>query len=270
MNSLLELFPDRDFRFHLTLRKGEPVDFFRSADAHGAEREERRRWLTADPEKYTALLPDAAPLFGEFLELCAAWNLVNGSAIDATEVGLREIGALLEPDLLFLAPDQAGQFRLRGGVLCFPTGWSLRERLSQTLDSIHGVVPGLNPALGSQISQFLSRLKPGVAFLRDNWGIVSTDELNYHPSRDLPPPMLPVQLSSLWLRVEHQALMVLPKSKGVVFGIRISRHRLDECVHQPGVAAGLARELETMPLPMAVYKRLDAVRLPLAAVLRAS
>ncbi|MEO6005977.1 MAG: heme-dependent oxidative N-demethylase subunit alpha family protein [Opitutus sp.] len=270
MNSLLELFPDRDFRLHLTLRKGEPSEFFQAADASGRLQEERRRWLTTDPEKYSALRPAAVPLFCEFLECCAAWKLMNVPPIEATDVGLREIGALLEPDLLFVSPDQAGEFRLEGGVLCFPTGWALRERLSHALDSIHGVVPGLNPTLGVQISQFLSRLKPGVAFHRDNWGIVASDELNYHPSRGLPPPVLPVQLSSLWLRVEHQAFMALPKSGGVVFGIRISRHRLDECARQPGVAAGLARELETMPVPMAVYKRLDAVRHSLVAALRAS
>src|SRR6185295_11123743 len=112
---------------------------------------------------------------------------------------------------------------------------------------IHGVVPGLNSALASPIHQFLQRLKPGVAFHRDNWGLAATDELNLHPARALPPPAPPVSLDRLWLRVEHQALVALPRTGGVVFGIRIALHRLDEVARDSGARAGLKRALASMP-----------------------
>jgi hypothetical protein len=170
------------------------------------------------------------------------------------------LGRSLEPDVLLLSPDEAGAFRLRGGALCFPTGWALEEKLGHTLDFIHGVVPGLNAALASPIQQFLARLKPGIAFLRDNWGIAASEELNLHPARALPGPALPTSPEGLWLRIEHQTLVGLAESKGVVFGIRIALHRLDTVLADPEAAVGLRRALTTMAPEMVAYKRLDCVR----------
>ena len=128
-------------------------------------------------------------------------------------------------------------------------------------------MPGLNAALASPIHQFLSKLKPGVAFCRDNWGLAATDELNLHPSRGLAAPTLPVALDRLWLRVEHQAFVALPGSGGVLFGIRIALHRLDVIATDCVVAAGLRRALASMPAEIAAYKRLDGVRLPVMRML---
>ena len=76
----------------------------------------------------------------------------------------------LEPDLLFLSRQADGRFVLRAGVLCFPIGWALEERIGQLLDVIHGVVPGLNRELGESANQFLSRFRAGFAFMRDQLG----------------------------------------------------------------------------------------------------
>ena len=140
----------------------------------------------------------------------------------------------------------------------------MEEKLGCTMDEIHGVVPGLNAALGASIRQFLQRLKPGMAWLRANWGIAASDELNLHPARALPPPALPLDLTRLWLRVEEQALVALPRTQGVVFGIRIALHRLDAVVAQREIAAGLRQALLTMPAAVAEYKRLAEIRGPLA------
>src|SRR5690606_19553998 len=106
---------------------------------------------------------------------------------------------------------------------------------------IHGVVPGLNAALGAPIHQFLRQMKPGPAYLRDNWGLAASAERNLHPARGLPAPEPPVALDRLWLRVEHQILYALPETRGLVFGIRLGIHRLDAIARFPRVAAGLRR-----------------------------
>jgi len=260
VNSLAGLFPDGNFRFQLTLRRDDPREFFRPDDATGRLLAERAGWLASEPATYAALLPEGEPLLAEFATLCAEWGIASGDSVGA-------LGAALEPDFLLLSPDATGAFRLRGGALCFPTGWALAEKLGHTLDFIHGVVPGLNAALGSPIHQFLARLKPGAAFLRDNWGIAATDELNLHPSRALSSPVPPVTLDRLWLRVEHQAFVAQPRTGGVLFGIRIALHRLDEVARDAAAAAGLRRALATMPADFAAYKRLDRVREPVIALL---
>jgi hypothetical protein len=252
MSPLADLFPDGDFRFHLTLRRGEARDFFAPRDLTGQVLAERARWLADQPARYAALTPEGAPLFTEFAALCAQWGF-------SRETSATALGAALEPDFVLLSRDEAGAFRLRGGALCFPTGWALEEKLGHTLDFIHGVVPGLNAALGSPIHQFLSRLKPGPAYFRDNWGLAATGELNLHPARALPPPDLPTTPERLWLRVEHQALLSLPQTGGIIFGLRIALHRLDAVARDPLAAAGLRRALLTMPPEMAAYKRLERV-----------
>lgn len=256
---LAELFPAGDYRFHLTLRRGEPELFFRPQDSSGAILAERARWIAASPARYAAMGAEGEAVRAEFATMAAGWGTPCGSTIQS-------LGLALEPDVLLLSADGDGDFRLRGGALCFPTGWALEEKLGHTLDFIHAAVPGLNTALAAPIRQFLSKLRPGVAFLRDNWGITASDELNRHPSRQLAPPAMPVALERLWLRVEHQALLALPQSGGIVFGIRIGLHRLDAVAQGPA-GHDLRRALASMPAEMAVYKRLDLIREKLSALL---
>jgi hypothetical protein len=268
--SLAELFPDEDYRFHLTLRRAEPAEFFAPRDNTGELLAERARWLAHDDGQYADLLPEGEPVLREFVQQASAWGLATprpaGPDVPTPAQAIRQLGGMLEPDILFLSRDAEGRFRLRGGALCFPTGWALQEKIGHPLDFIHGVVPGLNDALSTPIHQFLSKLKPGAAFLRDNWGLTATDELNLHPARQIPAPKLPVSLDRLWLRVEHQALQALTETKGLVFGIRIALHRLDTVVSTPA-GAGLRRALDTMPAKVVAYKRLDAIRAYLLNVL---
>ena len=261
--ALADLFPAGDYRFHLTLRRAAPEAFFRAQDATGVVLRERRRWLAESSARHAALTPRGEPVLAELADRAPHWGL----AAPAEAGDVRAWGGMVEPDLLLLRADAAGEFRLEGGVLCFPTGWALEEKLGGTLDEIHGVVPGLNPALGASIRQFLQRLKPGVAWLRANWGVAATEELNMHPARGLPAPALPLDLRRLWLRVEEQALVALPRSNGVLFGIRIVLWRMDAVAAEAAAREGLRRALETMPRALAEYKRLEAVRAALVAAL---
>lgn len=268
MIPLAELLPDEDFRLHLTLRRGRPEDFFRPLDPTGAVRRERARWLAEDPDRYARVLPAGEALIREFAEQWpaakAAWP--EPAAEPKLRADLWRLGTGCEADLLFLAPDAAGDFRLAAGVLCFPTGWALEEKIGETIDFIHAPVPGLNAALGSPIRSFLGKMRPGLAFLRDNWGIAATEELNLHPARQLPAPARPVGLDRLWLRVEHQMLAALPSGAGIVFAIRIANYRLDDVVRGGG-GPGLKRALATMPADLAAYKRLESVRAELLYLL---
>ncbi len=269
---LAALFPAGDHRFHLTLRRGEPGVFFGPQDPSGALLQERARWLVSERGRYAAAQRGAEAVVAEFLATSATWSpaaapaaLLAESAVDAGEARMAAIGRAFEPDILLLQRGADGEFRLVAGALCFPTGWALGEKLGQPLEAIHGAVPGLNPALAGSIRQFLERLRPGAAYLRDNWGISAHAELNQHPGRALSAPQAPAALEGLWLRVEHQALVALPRSAGILFGIRIANHRLDRL--PPPVAAKLGEALRTMPDELAAYKRLTAVRAGLIRLL---
>lgn len=102
--TLADLFPDGDFRFHLTLRRGEPREFFRPQDETGRVLAERVRWLTTEPVRYAAFTPDGEPLLAEFAALCAGWSIAKSHAVAA-------LGSELEADFLLLSPDAEGGFR---------------------------------------------------------------------------------------------------------------------------------------------------------------
>lgn len=260
MISLRELFPAEDFRFRMTMRRSDPALFFQDQDDGGRLLQQRNYWLDQDSALYAGLMPEGRPLLVELKELAKNWGLDTMGEII-------HLARHWEPDFLLLAPDQTGRFRLIGGALCFPTGWALAEKLGHTLDFIHGVVPGLNDTIGPAIDQFLHGLKPGLAFQRSNWGIAATDELNLHPARGIKSPQPPVRLDGLWLRVEEQLLLALPRNHGVLFGIRIVLHRLDEVRRDAEIAAGLCRALRSMTSELAIYKGLARVREPLADML---
>ena len=75
-------------------------------------------------------------------------------------------------------------------------------------------------------------------------------------ARGLPKLTVSLREDEVWLRVEDQALVALPESRGVLFGIRMTVIPLAEVKGHPSAARGLARALRTMPDTMLDYKSL--------------
>lgn len=138
--------------------------------------------------------------------------------------------------------------------------WAPEEKFGRPLSEVHGPVPGLNDQLGSQLERFFTRLKPGVAWERSNWGLSRSAELNQHPSRALPRLANHDSPDEIWLRIEHQSLVRLPRTDAVLFGIRIENVPLPEVFAHSPARAGLRHQLSTMPEATLTYKGLFAAR----------
>ncbi|KAE8392364.1 hypothetical protein BDV23DRAFT_181765 [Aspergillus alliaceus] len=144
-------------------------------------------------------------------------NLATGSNYPSTTAGLtpavmlRYLSENVEEDFYFMCPDPDGQFRLRGYIACFPGGF-------------------LSPArLGASVDRYFSRMEPGQFIGRMNWSLqvdgadlFRTDGNNFYPETDqvvddekYNPP-----LTECYLRVEHQTLTALPKSRAIIFTVR--------------------------------------------------
>jgi hypothetical protein len=263
---LTELFPDEDYRFHLTLRKGDAAEFFRTADAEALA--ERSRWLADGGGDYARVMPDGEALVDELATLAREWGHDFSGEGGNAEARLLELGRGLDPDFMLLREEAPGEFRLQAGVVCFPSSWNPAEKFGLGLDAIHGVVPRLNPSLGGAIGQFLQKLKPGVAFERANWGLATTAERNMHPKRSGVRLGLPVEVDRVWVRIEDQLLAAMPATKGILFGIKLRIIPLKEMLSDVALRRGLRRALETMPADVAVYKGLGEVRGALVNMLR--
>jgi len=259
---LIDLFPDQDYRFHLTLRRGDLSAFFATQDP--AALAERRRWLSEDPSRYALGTPDSADLIDEFECTVDTWRQNRGPALSPSApvevpARLQRLGTALEPDFLLLAKDPLGEFRLRAGVVCFPSWWALAEKIGLTLDRIHGVVPELNPSLGPTIGQFLAKLKPGAPYERSNWGLAATPELNLHPALGRPRLSTPLSLERTFLRIEDQILATLPETGGILFGIALRVIPLRNVLDNPAIRPGFHRAVRTMPAPLVAYKGLGSI-----------
>lgn len=267
--SLDGLFPDEDYRLKMRFERGRVGDFFNRWRNPADALEQRRHWLQSEPDACSALLPDGAFLLEEMIEQSARWAFdppLPPFGPDPPGI-LRTVGKSIEPDFLLLKPDENGEMKLAGGCVCFPSSWSLEEKMGRPLDFIHSVVPGLNDQIGRPIAQFLERLAPDITWLRANWGLSRSPELNQHPKRGLPRLEAGVKLDEVWLRVEHQALVALPRSRGVLFGIRVVVHPLAEVKRDSAALRGLLRALRTMPESMAVYKGIARSRAALVRML---
>jgi hypothetical protein len=253
----LRLLPDEDYRMQMGVRPGDAARFF-------APSEDNRRILNLR----AALLDEAAAEYcltgpaSAALEALSTW--CGTELPDVMTAGRR-----CESDWVLLTPDSAGVLRVTAGVVCFPSSWSLREKAGLPMSDVHAPVPGLNSQLGRGIDTFLARLSPGAAWERENWGLSADDSLDHHPRKTVPPLTESATLANTWLRLERQLFVRLPDDS-VLFGIRVSTHRLDELAREPGVAARLARALATMVEAIALYKGVSVARAALASQLRAN
>jgi hypothetical protein len=244
------LFSATDHRFQMGLRMGDACSFWSTQDASGKMYAERQHWLDLNSALYRAEIPEGAPALAE----ARSW--------------IRQWTATCEPDWVVLSEGLCEEPRVLGGEVVFPSSWSMPEKLGLPLSTVHGPVPGLEASLGKAIQTFLSRIQPEAAWERDNWGLSANPELNHHPSRALPGLTKEARLDTTWLRLEHQFLTRLPLSKALLFGIRVSHHRLDEWVADPDFATGLTRSLTTMTESIARYKGLLQARKSLVRELR--
>lgn len=263
----LTALPDEDFRFSLGIREGDAAEFF-GPSADGEELlEERRRWLREDPTRYVAAGSSAGPTLNEVELLAGGWGCGTSPAAGDHLGRLIELGQRLEPDLVVLAPEGGGRMVVVAGCVCFPSYWRLTDKIGLPVDDVHGPVPGLNASLGTAINRYLSRMKRGSCWLRANWGLAATPERNEHPDRHKGRLETPVDFERVWVRREDQAILSLPASGGVLFGIRVVVRPLAELARSPEKARRLVQALRTMSAAMLQYKGLTEVREELVAFL---
>ena len=248
------LFRGERFRFEFGMRRGD-TRWFQLLAPDEPVPAARRHWLTVAEGDSLIWQPEASPLLRETLSLVGL-----GPEVADDRAGMLALAARWEPDFLLLKPDAAGDFRLVGGAVCFPSSWSPAEKLGHTIDEIHAPVPTVNAELGSRIRTFLSRLPPGTVFERENWGLAAVPELNMHPHRRLPRLTAETPLREVWLRLEEQAFYALPESGGVLFLIRLTVHPLVALLADPEIRTDFARQIATMPDEIAAYKGLAAAR----------
>ncbi|MEM6916546.1 MAG: heme-dependent oxidative N-demethylase subunit alpha family protein [Verrucomicrobiota bacterium] len=242
-------FPSPEFAWSLRMRKAAPELFFAKQDHSGELLREKNHWLDTLGEHCLVETEKSGEFAAQLWALARDWGQVK----KGEEKSLEALSRVWECDLIFL---DAETFRVAGGCVCFPSSWSLAGATGKTLGEVHGIVPGLNEAIGGKIHRFLSKLAPGKAYHRANWGMTRSDELNYHPALERERLDDTVTWNDLFLRLEHQSFLRL--DGGIVLAVRIEPIALETLrLKHPEVLSHLKTQLATMPRDVARYKSLE-------------
>jgi hypothetical protein len=258
--ALLDRLTQEEFTFNLRGWKEPAAAFFAPTAAKDEILAERCRWLAEDPARYllhglgSEEVIEEAVDFARQLDPNIAWppHLT-------TVEQFRRLGAHWEPDIILCRKNASGRIVMEAGVVCFPSRWAPETRLGLPVETLHDPVPGLNAAIGAKIFNLLDRLPAGYAWLRLNWGLSASAERNQHLCRGLPPLSAATPPEAVWFRVEHQALVRLPATQGILFGIRVHSYPLGALRDHLGAARAVAGQLCSMPQDIRIYKGIQDV-----------
>ena len=193
-----------------------------------------------------AVAEDAA---AETERLMARWRAEQSLEITAAPGAgddahpLVRAGTTGQEDLCLLVHHD-GQWHLEAAVLCFPSMWTLAEKIGRPIRQVHAPVPHYAEELGQRVDTFFDRLPPGRLVRRRNVSVwpacllwVPTATLDASLWDDPPgDPTWPM----LWLRSERQTLRRLPDSGAILFTIRVQMAPLSVLAQRPDRARDLA------------------------------
>jgi hypothetical protein len=190
----------------------------------------RDRLIAERPAAVHALLPEGEAAAAELLATvlahvegvaCYARTAGGMTRPDGVEVptgGLPLIaaGRLVQEDLCLLErPDGAAEHVLTGAVLCFPSNWTLAQKLGLPLMRIHRPVEHYDEAVGRRVQRLFDAIRPEAPLMRAN--LIPYAHCELHSPRVEFDRHRPGKVR--FIRVERQVLLRLPVTRAVVFSI---------------------------------------------------
>ena len=270
--------------------------------AYASELDLKDQILARDEGTYFQCPPDALPLAWETLTILLQdmarhnpehfslrvepdrWRWENrllGQSIDFVpgrpetlpRQPLDWIGRQVQEDLVLMGTEATGAMVCRAGHVCFPSQWSLQEKIGLTFPQIHEPVPGFAESAGPASDRLLRGLKVGRPVERCGWSLLPTDRLDLAPSTREEWRHASEGAASLdpgdrcFFRIERQTLSRLPGTGGVLFTIRTYLAPLRELAADPFRRRRLLAVLQDIPASMRRYKDLEPYFLPVVQYL---
>ena len=246
----------KTFRVTMGLRALDPADWIEVDQDFAADLALKRTLLAERPGDvlgWTAEGHDPAVELLEILQQHLARHfpeLPHDAPVDLHPVDAA--GRLVQEDLCVLTHD-GRDWVLVAASVCFPSRWTLTEKIGRSLAHIHDPVPGY-PRISAATDGAFDRLTPQRPMWRLNWSLMDDSALfqtGHHR------PVVVDRPGDMTFRVERQTLRKLPQTGAVVFTIRTYRASLAELVEgHPQTAAAFASTLRSVALDTRAYKGL--------------
>ncbi|MCX7287617.1 MAG: DUF3445 domain-containing protein [Rhodobacterales bacterium] len=205
-------------------------DWLRQDEAYAPQMALRDRLIAGQAEVVHALLPEGRPAAAELYAAILGWlgsapgftcgaNTIRRP--DGVEVPLDPdqplltLGRLIQEDLC-LMETQGEEYRLTGGILCFPASWTLQQKIGRPLTGIHDGVPIYDDDIARRVARLFDAIRPEQPLWRMNY-LTYDDFVLHQPRREGEKRPRPVAHG--YIRSERQCLMRLPATGAVVFTI---------------------------------------------------
>ncbi|HBJ39071.1 MAG TPA: hypothetical protein DDZ51_30865 [Planctomycetaceae bacterium] len=145
------------------------------------------------------------------------------SCVADDQPALLSLALQIQEDLVIL--EGTSPHRLIAGAVFFPSGWSIADKIGQSLQETHSVVPRFEHTLQRQTDRLVTHLKLDRPVWRMNWGVRPSDQLDQSPKWSTMIAESAKQVdatnagTSCFFRVERQTLSRLPDSGAILFTI---------------------------------------------------
>jgi hypothetical protein len=207
------------------------ADWLLVNDAYAPQMAERARLLREQPDDVLGVLPEAEGAAQELLEFILPLLPAKGFTLDGETVTrpdgvsvtldrtrpLWTLGHLVQEDLCILQkPDGAAEHVLTAAVLCFPSSWTLSQKLGRAMMRIHAPVAPYDDQMGARVQRMFDMIRPEQPLWRANILRYDNPAL-YQPRLEFAPK--DKRADGPYFRSEKQGLVRLPRSGAVVFSI---------------------------------------------------
>lgn len=130
---------------------------------------------------------------------------------------LATLGQLVQEDLCILQK-QGDEHVLTAAVLCFPSSWTLAQKLGKPLLAIHMPVDSYDDNIGKRVQRLFDGVRAGRPLWRFNILWYDTCELHF-PRPEYDTRAYVGREDASFLRSEKQAILRLPETGAAVFSI---------------------------------------------------
>jgi hypothetical protein len=192
----------------------------------------------------------------------------SAATVPLSDASFEWLGCQLQEDMVLLSGVAERGFPIVAGCVCFPSGWSLKEKLGRSMLSIHREVPEFETELHPPTRRLLERLPTEKTVWRTNWGVRASDQLDQSPrhAESLLRATNSVTPQNAgrrcFFRVEFQTLTRLAGG-AILFTIHTEQCRLDDlAVQQRTILRGV---LSSCPEETLRYKGITPMREALLA-----
>jgi hypothetical protein len=223
-------------------------------DERESQLDEKRRLVAEARDVVVAHAPGSEEASREVLELVQRALGERRHERDERDAGELDTGdhplvaaALRVQEDLVVLQRRDSRWTVTAGVVCFPTHWTIGDKLGNSLAEVHGPVAHYESELRERVDRFCERLAPERPVWRRNWFVSPTDLLHLpsFPAGVVIPHRIAEDGSPMWIRSERQTLRRLPRTDAIVFTIRVQLAPLGVLLARADVAERMLRLLRS-------------------------